>query len=312
MRSWPPFTVSVVVVPDGGLTRPLASSTAQNGCDTEVINIQNEGDVEAISDCETISGDIVIAPQTSEPIDLSGIGRIEGSLRCLNASGITEITARNLAEIGGTFELSGLTTLSSLNMPALSSVGSIEWTALPVLTELSFTSQVEQASNVDISNTGLTSLNGINLMEVDRLVIENNNDLKLMDLQLARITERLSISGNDPGLQVRFPNLEWAFNMTFRECASVELPSLASVNGSMGFFRCSFESFEAPNMTETGPNGSLVFANNTRLTDISLPQLRQIGGTYQIANNTELETIDGFDELRRVEGAIDFSGSFTK
>lgn len=284
---------------------------AQNGCQAPVNNIQNQGDADALSGCETVTGDIVIAEQTSGSIDLSGIQRIQGSLRCKDAVNLTGIESRDLTIIGKQFYLEGLTIMSSLNMPALSRVGSIQWVALPALQDLGFTSQVEQAQEIFISNTNLRSLDGINLNTVEKFNVNNNPYLTKIESQLGNVSEALNIQANSRDLSVSFPNMIWAFNMTFRNCSSVNLPSLGSVNGSMGFFDNYFESFSAPNLTRTGDRGSLVFVSNRRLTNISLPMLKTIGGTYQIANNTELKVIDGFQELTTVGGAIDFSGNFT-
>lgn len=288
------------------------TTTAQNGCTADTNTIQNEGDAEALSNCETLSGDLVIAGQTAGRIRLPGIRRIEGSLICREATELQSIEAPNLQIIDRSFELNGLTILSSLNFPSLSSVGRIQWTALPALEELSFTSEVTRAREISITNTDLASLNGINLEQVDIFEVTNNRYLTEMDLQLGNITGRLTVQGNSRDLVVSFPNLDWAYNMTFRNCSEVNLPSLQSVNGSMGFFDNYFETFAAPNLTETGPGGSLVFVSNSALTNISLPQLKEIGGTFQIANNTRLEKIDGFPDLQQVGGAVDFSGNFTE
>ena len=265
-----------------------------------------------MSGCQTISGDIVIAEQTAGEIQLGDIQHIQGSLICQKAVNLTGLSARGLSVIDKDFNLDGLTILSTLNFPALSQVGSITWTALPGLQELSFTSQVKKASSVLVQNTILKSLDGINLEQVDKFNINNNQYLTKIELQLGNITQALNIQANSRDLVVSFPNLEWAYNMTFRNCSSVNLPSLASVNGSMGFFDNSFQSFSAPNLTQTGDKGSLVFVSNTQLTNISIPMLTTIGGTYEIQNNTNLKVIDGFQKLSTVGGAIDFSGNFTK
>ena len=210
------------------------------------------------------------------------------------------------------FELNGLTILSNLNFGSLSSVKRIQWTALPALDELSFTTEVTKADEISITNTNLKSLDGINLEQVRIFDVTNNLYLSKMELQLGNITQQLTLQANSRDLVVSFPNLQWAYNMTFRNCSEVKLPSLASVNGSMGFVDNYFESFSAPNLTKTGPGGSLVFVSNSRLTNISIPRLESIGGTYQIANNTKLDTVDGFPILKSVGGAIDFRGTFTE
>ena len=82
-----------------------------------------------------------------------------------------------------------------------------------------------------------------------------------------------------------------------------------TVNGSLIVDDNLFESFTAPNLTKSG---GFVFVGNPNLKNISLPQLTQIGGGFQIANNSKLLNIDGFKNLKTVDGAIDFSGNFTK
>jgi hypothetical protein len=284
---------------------------AQNGCQAPEIVIQNQGDVRPISNCQTVTGNIVIAETTTGTIDLSGIQRIQGSLICQNARELTGISSRDLTIIGEQFNLYGLTILSALDLPALSRVGSLNWTALPALQELSFNSQVRQAEDVFISNTNLKSLDGINLETVRKFDVNNNQYLAKIDTQLGNISEALNIQANSPDLAVSFPNLVWAFNMTFWNCSSVRLPSLLTVNQSMGFRGNQFESFTAPNLTRTGERGSLVFVGNGRLSNITFPQLETIGGDLLVANNTELKAIDGFPKLATVGGAIVWVGDFT-
>ena len=67
-------------------------------------------------------------------------------------------------------------------------------------------------------------------------------------------------------------------------------------------------SISAPNLTMVG--SSLSFVNCTSLTNMSFPQLTSIGGTFLIANNTQLSTIGGFDQVTTIGGSIDWTGSF--
>lgn len=284
---------------------------AQSGCQAPEIVIQNQGDVRPISNCQTVTGDIVIAETTTGTIDLSGIQRIQGSLRCENARELTSITSRDLTIVGEEFRLYGLTIMSTLDFPSLSRVRSINWTALPALQELSFRSQVRQAEDVFISNTNLKSLDGINLETVRKFDVNNNLYLSKIETQVGNISEALNIQANSPDLAVSFPNLVWAFNMTFWNCSSVRVPSLLTVNQSIGFRGNQFESFTAPNLTRTGERGTIIFAGNDRLTNISFPQLETIGGDLLIVNNTELDNIDGFPELATVGGAVVLGGDFS-
>jgi hypothetical protein len=86
------------------------------------------------------------------------------------------------------------------------------------------------------------------------------------------------------------------------------MPSLSQVNGSLGFYSDTFQSFSAPNLTATG--GALVFVDSPNLSKISMPKLTEVGAGFLIANNTNLKSINGFPKLQTIVGALDFSGSF--
>ena len=207
-----------------------------------------------------------------------------------------------------------LTLLSTLSMTELTSVNTIDWSALPALSLLTFPATVSQAESVTISNTFLSSLDGINLMTVQTLDVNNNNRLQTLSTQVANITSNLNIDANGQLLAVSLPNLIWAANMTLRNVSSVSIPSLATVNGSLGFYENYFTSVSAPNLTTVGNKGtlqgSLAFVANPSLANISMPLLQSIGGADQIANNSALDAIN-FPALSFVGGAIDFAGNFT-
>lgn len=278
---------------------------------TGTSTIQNSGDASAIaSACETYSGDIVIATGTTDNIALDGIQEIDGNLIARNVSRIREISSNTLTTITGEFELNELQILSSLNFPSLTNVEIIRWIALAGLQALSFTSQVTQASVVDIQNTQLNSLEGINLELVDRFLIVSNTFLREITLQLGSISDALLIEGNAENLAVSFPELEWAFNITMRNCSSINVPALNTVNGSMGLYGGTFEGFAAPALTSVGESLSIV--SNDALTNISFPELTEVGGGLQVANNTQLDSINGFPVLETVGGALDFNGNFSE
>jgi hypothetical protein len=232
-----------------------------------------------------------------------------------NATGLTSLSSATINAITGIFQLDELTVLSTLSFTQLSAVGSISWSALPVLQQLTFPSFIKQAQDVLITNTFLSSLEGINLETVRNLNINNNNRLTEFSTQVANITGLLNIEANGRSLDVEFPNLETAANMTFRNVSSVSIPSLATVNGSLGFYGNYLESIYAPNLTTLGSTteqntGSLAFVANGDLTNISFPQLSFVSGAFQIANNTDLNNIT-FPALKTVRGAIDFAGNFS-
>jgi hypothetical protein len=270
--------------------------------------ITSAGDAQALGPCQTVKS-ITVTSECAGDISLA-IQQISGNFLLDQPTNLTSVTASSLGSIGGKWTINAALALSKLSFPQLNEVGSIEWMALPKLTALDFATTITTATDVLITNTGLSSLQGINLKEVSSFDINNNLDLKDITLQLTNLSGALNIDANGQDLKASFPNLETAFNLTFKNVSDVSLPSLASINATMGCFSNYFSTFAAPNLTKVG--GDLVFVDNSDLTNISLPMLTTIGGVYQISNNSKLTTINGFQALQTVNGAIDFSGVFTE
>jgi len=278
-------------------------------CDGPSTTIQSQGDAAALANCATVTGDVIISSSVSGQIAINGVQQITGNLECQNAAQLTEISADQLNSIGKTFALSNLTILATLQFNSLTSVNGINWVGLPALQGLAFDQGLQNAQNVLISNTQLNNLIGIDLTTVAGMNINNNPYLGTANVNnLANVTGALEFSANAASLAISFPNLDQAGNLTFRNVSSVSLPSLSRVNGSMGFYSDTMQSFAAPNLTTTG--GSVAFVDCPNLSNISLPIITEIGGGLLVANNSQLKDIDGFPELQTIVGALDFSGTF--
>lgn len=292
----------------------VAAAQTATICSQPTVTVNSQADASLLSDCSTVSGSIIIGSTASGTIGIDGPQQIRGNLTSQSAGGLVSLTSSTISSIGGEFRLFNLTFLSTLQFDALTSVKTIYWEALPALPSLSFSGPLSKADSVTISNTFLTTLSGINLNTVGTLQIDNNNNLKQFDTQIANITNAVNINANGNQLAVTFPNLIWAANMTFRNVSSIKIPSLATVNGSMGFYGNYMDSIAAPNLTSVGSFatgvGSLAIVANGKLANITFPALKSVGGADQIANNTALHAI-AFPALTSVAGAIDFSGNFT-
>lgn len=293
---------------------PSAQSATASVCSQPTATIGSSADASQYSSCATISGDVVISSDATL-IALDGPQQIKGDLIIENATALTSFTSSTINSIGGTFKMDSLTLLSTLRFDELTQVGSIEWSALKALDTLTFPKFIQKASNVLITNTFLSTLNGINLMTVQTLNINNNLRLTNFSTQVNNITQLLNIEANGQKLNVQLPNLMTAANMTFRNVSTLSIPSLATVNGSIGFYGNYFDSIAAPNLTTIGSKnvqntGSLAIVANGALTNISMPLLQTVQGAYQIANNSDLQNIS-FPALQTVGGALDFSGNFS-
>jgi aspartate 1-decarboxylase len=307
------FSTKLVVPALAALLSVTAAQTSSI-CSQATATINSQADATAFASCATISGSVVVSSSASGVVSIDGPQQITGDLTVENAGGLTSFGSTSLGSIGGTFTLTNLTLLSTLSFGDLTSVKTIAWTALPALSSLTFPSTISKATSVTISNTFLSTLDGINLDTVSVLEIDNNNRLTTFSTQVANITSSVNINANGNNLVVSFPNLIWAANMTFRNVSSVSIPSLATINGSLGFYGNYMTNIAAPNLTSVGSTatgaGSYAFVANAKLANISMPLLATVGGAFQIANNTGLTGID-FPALTTVGGAIDFSGNFS-
>lgn len=259
-----------------------------------------------------MQGSVEVSSDLTGVVALDGPTTIKGDLIVNNVTQLVRLASNTLAKIEGKFEMSGLTALSELQFTSLESVGEINWLHLPFLGEFAFgIAGVTEAKSVRVSDTFLGSLDGLNLATVDSLHINNNNRLVSYSTQLANVSTILEITSNNPKLNITLANLVWAEEIRIGNAASLEVPSLEVINGSMYLDQNSFESFSAPNLTMSD-KGAISFTNNTQLTNISLPQLETIGGGLTILNNTALEKIKGFPKLEEVGGAVLFGGEFTE
>jgi hypothetical protein len=272
--------------------------------------VQNAGDATAMASCSTFSGSIAIATGTTDDIALSGIKTLNGNLVAAPNANIKRIGASDMEEITGQMNLDGLTRLNGVDFPKLKKVKSIKWNALPNLQTIGFTASVEEAKSIDIQNTAVRSLQGINIVQAETLFIANNGYISEIKMQLGNVSKLLDFSDNNKAVKVELPNLIWATNLTFRSCGSISVPSLMKLNGSLGVYNNGFESFSAPNLTEVGE--ALAIVGNEKMNNLTFPMLTKISDNLQVANNSALEKFDGLPVLESVGGAFDVSGNMTE
>ncbi|OAA67298.1 GPI-anchored cell wall organization protein ecm33 [Niveomyces insectorum RCEF 264] len=287
------------------------ANAANSVCSQTTFNINSQADVSALSSCSTLTGNVVIGNQTGASLDLSGPTTIDGDVTLTNNNVISTFRSSSIAKISGAFHLQNLTTLSTLAFTSLTEVGSVNWVSLTALDVLTFTAGIKKADSIVVSDTFLSSLDGLDVASAATININNNRRLVEYTSQLGNLTDNLNINANGLDLQVSFPNLIWIANMTISNVSSFSVPSLATVNGSMRFDFNFFKSFSAPNLTQTS-TGDISFVSNSGLTNISIPALTSVGGGFLIANNTALQNITGFGKLKTVGGAINLRGNFTE
>ncbi|KAF2035566.1 hypothetical protein EK21DRAFT_96778 [Setomelanomma holmii] len=291
------------------LSALAAASVAVADCTFSATStIQNAGDATALASCSTVSGSIAIATGTTDDIALSGVKVLNGNLIANTNNNMKRISASDLEQLNGEMNLKELTRLVAVDFPKLKKIDSIKWESLPNLQTIGFTASVESAKKVDIQNTAVRSLEGINIQQAQTVKIANNQYINQISMQLGNVSTALDFSDNNKAVKVELPNLIWAANLTFRFCGSVSLPSLAKLNGSLGLINNGFETFSAPNLTEVGE--ALAVVGNEQLNNLTFPLLKKITDNLQIANNSKLTDIE-IDSLESIGGAFDISGNMT-
>ena len=304
------------------LNGPSANLSPKAQCSTSgTTTISVSAEASALASCTTYSGSVAIPTGLGVPKDSDGhqqlqvdnVRKITGNLTVTDIGELTSLTFGSLQSIAG-FELRELERLAVLSFPQLTTVDALSFTALPALQNLEFgNTGITKARSVLITNTGLATLNGIqNLQEVDLFNVNNNQALQNISLQVKSIKSSLSIrdnNGSPAGLTTSFPQLETAQNMTFSGCTQVLLPALKNVTDELGFYENTFTNFAASKLTSAG---GITFADNDKLVNISIPNLEKIDGALLVANNTQLDKLDGFAKLSVIAGTFDFRGEYSE
>jgi hypothetical protein len=225
------------------------------------------------------------------------------------ATNVTSLGADSLMSIGGKFTLNNLQMLTATSFPYLSSVGDLTFMGLPNLNLLGFTSTIKTITSINIQNTFLSSLDGLNPQTIQSIYIANNRMLQSLSFQVGSVAQSINIQSNGDQFNVQFPNLQTAQNITFRNCPTISIPSLMNVTGSLGFYTNTLTTVSAVNLTSVGQ--SLAINTNGNLNNISLPVLTTIGGGFQVQNNTALTNIS-LPQLTTIGGALDFYGGLSR
>jgi hypothetical protein len=251
---------------------------------------------------------VEISPEAVGQIDLPGVQQISGYLKADGATNVTAIVGDSLMAIGTTFTLNNLVKLQTLSMPFLTQCGDLTFQGLPNLNILGFNKMLSTVGNLNIQNTFLATLGGLNVSTVTSIYLANNRMLNSATFLVATVPNSIIIEANGDSFQASFPNLETAQNITVRTASAISLPSLINVSGSLGFYENPIQTISLPNLTAIGQ--TLAVNANPSLYNLSFPLLTTIGGGFQVQNNTNLTQVT-FPDLQTIGGALDFYGNFT-
>lgn len=284
-----------------------ATPSVAKGCSFSDFTATASSQVAQVAACATAVGDIYVSGNDISVVDLTGTKQIYGNFR-LNGTKATAFNAPTLQLVSGELKLSDSTILGTVNFAQLTTVGSFVLNALPALEKAGLTSGITSAESITIANTGLTSLEGINVYELKTFDVNNNADIETIDSGLQSVTDTLSINYNSDKVDVVLDQLTSANNVDFQSIASLSAANLTTVNGSLSLESSSFDSFEFTALKSIGK--SLSINKNDELEEFDFPKLTLIGGALNIQDNEKLSSFGYFPKLAQIGGSVNIDGDF--
>jgi hypothetical protein len=274
--------------------------------------IKSTGDAQKLGACEEWKGNVEISADMGDDVLIDGkLTKLDGDFTIEgNTASLRRVEGDSLETITGKLTVNNVPELASLAFPKLTELGAVDLNGLPNLRALEFTSQVTKCPVISIQNTKLQDLNGINVDSAKSIFIANNGGIGNITMDVTNVTDFLTLSFNNAGVNVSFPKLLQTKNATFRAVGSLDLRALSKVSpGSLGIYESTLDTVSCPNLTTIAQD--LTINTNTKLNNITFTKLQKVGASLQIANNTQLDEIKGFPALEEVNAALDMSGNLT-
>ncbi|KAK6463162.1 3-prime end of extracellular mutant protein [Scheffersomyces coipomensis] len=289
-------------------TLTTATPTVASGCTFSDFTATDSAQVAQVAACETAVGDITVQGTAFGAIDITGVQAIYGNFTVQNATQAVTLNAPTLQIVSGTLELNANTILATVNFAQLTTVDTLHYNALPALETTGLTTGITSANSVIIEDTGLTSLDGINVFQLGTFNVNNNGDIESINSGLESVTDLLSISYNAEKVDVVLDKLTSANNVIFQSVNSLSTKNLTSINGSLSVTLTSLDTLEFSLLKSIG--NSLTIAHNDELESLDFPVLTSVGGAFQISDNPLLTSFDGFGNLSSIGGSVNINGTF--
>lgn len=192
----------------------------------------------------------------------------------------------------------------------------------PVLQSMTGLRNITAGYRVEVANNpALTSLSGLKLY--DRIGLENfsdaamihiNGNTALTDITLpvAHIYGELSVARNGNARVINLPNLiscGWTTIADNNALRQLNMPKTTRLQMLYGYLLPELATLEIPLLQEItgtdGRNGQLWLSSLAKLSTVSLPALKRIGGRLIIESCAVLKNTNGFSNLESV--ATDFA-----
>lgn len=186
-------------------------------------------------------------------------------------------------------------------------MGTISFVALPSSPNFDFSAGITSVANVTISDTFLSSLEGINLKNADIVQIDNNRRLKNITLPLETAKTRITMAANGVNADVNLPQLTSAGSVILKNISTVSMPSLSFLSGSLSLQSSYMTNFSVDSLSVITQD--LYLQDNVQLRKASFAGLLS-AGSMEITNNSALTNMT-FEKLSRAE-RVSFSGKFSR
>ncbi|CAG8698628.1 4474_t:CDS:2, partial [Cetraspora pellucida] len=270
------------------------------------IQVRAISEIEQVKSCKTFSGTILISSLPISDLVIPGIQTFEGTIDINSNENIRRISFPNLVS-ATRIGISNQSILTTLEFPSLQKVDTLTIKKLPSLTDLSFSTRLNETNNLEITETGARGVFSLNTKKMTSLRIENNQQLEILQVPNMRNIDTIYLTGNGK-LDFTAPYLENVNDLTVKNVRSLNLPALSTISNNLVISENKFPSFTLQNLHSV--TGTLTIDSNWYLKSANFPVLQTVGPSLVISNNPSLEKINGFPKLEQIGGSVDVTGSF--
>lgn len=237
---------------------------------------------------------------------LDNLQALNGSLYIVQSPNLVRIEAPRLETISNVFHMEKLTSLALVHMPVLTSVTNLEWRVLPILGNINF-GNIDGLQSIIISDTSLTGVSGFSSAKLKVVDVNNNRFMESLRSDVGHVSEKLHIAANANNMVVELKSLVSAHNISVHNLASLDISRLEEVKGSINLIANLFSEVKMPKLTTVG--GTFSISKNEKLETINLTSLKEVGGGLQINGNLYISKIDFLPKLSIVGGALELVGN---
>ncbi|RKP30392.1 3-prime end of extracellular mutant protein [Metschnikowia bicuspidata] len=287
-----------------------ATPTVALSCSFSSFTATAPSQLKTIAACPTAVGDITISGDGFGNIDITGTKRIYGKLTVNGTQKATMFNAPTLELVSDELRISFATILATVNLALLTTVHSLYYNALPALQQAGLSTGLTSAESITFANTGLNSLDGVNVQTLKTFDVNNNQDIQFINSTLQSVTDSLSINYNSAKVVVDLDSLTSVKDLSFQSVGFFSAQKLTSINGSLTIDSNSFRKFKFQELTRIGD--SLWIGKNDNLYEFDLEKLSYIGGALNIIDNHSFRDFSFFPKLATVGGSVNIVGAFDK